>query len=443
MQKGRSTCMTQSAKPRLLLIAAEFPPRGGGGVVRVAKLVKYLAPLGWDVTVVCSDEPVGETEDQAMLHEVSGLASVVRIRGPLRQVGAAARRTVEARRSGRGGAWLWDAARAVARAAALPDRWIGWSIKVGRLSTSEIGHPDVILSSGPPHSAHLAARAQSRRLRVPFAMDLRDDWAGNPLFASSAPWRDPIDRRLERLTVRDAGAIVVVSEASRSIYAQRYPWAADRLHVIPNGYAPEDLPPATGQGSGRPPDGRVRFLHPGSLRYDRAGGEDLFESFGAAAGRDASLVLHLLGSVSPSNAARARQAIPGASLSIDGFVPHQEALRRMAGADALVVISSVSEAGAGTMTGKIFECLAVRRPILLLSPPGPAADLVRDSHAGVVADPRDPPSIQDAISEVAAIVRSGQFTGIEDDALGLFDRRRQAEGWSSLLHEMRTDTGTI
>jgi glycosyltransferase involved in cell wall biosynthesis len=347
----------------------------------------------------------------------------------------AARSTVEASRGKRGGGFLWDGARSIARAFAVPDRWLGWSLKVGRLGASEIGRPQVILSSGPPHSAHLAAARQARKLGIPFAIDLRDDWAGNPLFASAAPWRDPIEHRLERRTLGRAGAVVLVSEASENVYAQRYPSIADRLHVIPNGFDPEDLPTHAlareDPGEGAP----IRFVHAGSMRYDRAGGELLFDAFGAAAGRDSSLVLHLLGSVSPSNAARAQEAIPAANLSIDGFVPHDEALRRMAAADVLVVISSVSEEGAGTMTGKIFECLAVRRPILLISPRGPAADLVESSGAGVVADPRNPVALDWAIREAARLARAPEFRGAAPEAMAKFDRRVHAETWSRILDQ--------
>ncbi len=425
--------MTEPRNRRLLLIAAEFPPRGGGGVIRVTKLVKYLARLGWDITVVCSDEPVGETADPTLLKEVPETVPIIRIRGPLRALGAAARSTVEASRKKRGGGLLWDVARSLARAFAVPDRWIGWSLKVGRLKPSEIGRPDVILSSGPPHSAHLAARRQARRLGVPFAIDLRDDWAGNPLFASSVPWRGPIDRLLEGRTIRHAAAVVVVSEASRGLYAERYPAISSRLHVIPNGFDPDDVASAEQARAVPANDAPIRFLHAGSLRYQQRRGDVLFDAFGAAARKNHSLVLHLLGSVSPSNAVYAREAIPPANLSFDGFVPHDEALRRMAAADILVVITSESEAGTGTMTGKIFECLAVRRPILLISPPGPGADLVKVAKAGVVADPRDSVALARAIRDVARMARSFDFQGAPPDILAKFDRRQHAETWSSIL----------
>lgn len=424
---------------RLLLIAAEFPPRGGGGVLRVTKLVKYLSRLGWEITVICSDEPPSETDDPTLLEQVSS-ARILRVRGPLRSLGAAAKSAVEERRSRRGGRFLWDAARSFARAFAIPDRWIGWSRAVARLSADQLGNPDVIVSSGPPHSGHIAARSISRRLGVPFFVDLRDDWAGNPLFASSAPWRTPIDRVLERRALRDAAGIVVVSEASQALYAARYPSLAGRIHVIHNGFDREDLPTSAVRA---PSDGRVHFLHAGSLRYAQRDPGPFFEAFGSAASANRLLVLHLLGSISPSNEARARTVISGQSLSIDGFVSHDEALRRMADADVLVVISSVSESGAGALTGKIFECLAAGRPLLLIAPPGPASDLVREADGGVIARPTDVPGLTSAILSLAA--NAGSYSGPRSEVLMRFDRGLQTKAWNDLLASHKrpnTDVGS-
>ena len=46
---GESTA--RGAK-RLLVIAYYFPPRGGGGVQRIAKFVRYLPEFGWLPTVL-------------------------------------------------------------------------------------------------------------------------------------------------------------------------------------------------------------------------------------------------------------------------------------------------------------------------------------------------------------------------------------------------------
>jgi hypothetical protein len=118
---------------------------------------------------------------------------------------------------------------------------------------------------------------------------------------------------------------------------------------------------------------------------------------------------------------------------IEAPVSHAEAIRRMKAAGVLVVILNAREAWAGTITGKVFEYLAVRRPILLVGPRGAASDLIEQSGAGVVGDPRDAAALEASIEKVAALAIDPEFTGASDEVLARYDRRHQAEAWSGIL----------
>ena len=55
------------------------------------------------------------------------------------------------------------------------------------------------------------------------------------------------------------------------------------------------------------------------------------------------------------------------------------------------------------LSGKVFEYIAVGRPILAVVPPdGAAAELIRETGAGVVAPPDDPTAIRAALEELHA-----------------------------------------
>jgi hypothetical protein len=105
----------------------------------------------------------------------------------------------------------------------------------------------------------------------------------------------------------------------------------------------------------------------------------------------------------------------------------------MAAADVLVIVTSEREAGPATMTGKIFECLALRRPVLLVAPPGPAAELIEQSGAGLVADPNDMGGMEDAIVSAAQWAQDPTYRGARTDFIDGFDRRMQTRIWSALL----------
>ena len=127
----------------------------------------------------------------------------------------------------------------------------------------------------------------------------------------------------------------------------------------------------------------------------------------------------------------ARAAIPAANLGIRAFVPHRQAIVLMHAWDVLMIVANDGQA---SLAGKTYECLALRKPILLIAPEGPATELIRSTRAGSIASPDDSVAIREAAQQAMAMAGSA-FVGASDDVLERYDRRRQAERWSLLLEE--------
>jgi glycosyltransferase involved in cell wall biosynthesis len=78
----------------------------------------------------------------------------------------------------------------------------------------------------------------------------------------------------------------------------------------------------------------------------------------------------------------------------------------------LLLIPDAGGRGQGVLSGKVFEYLAAERPILAAVPPeGAAADLIRETGAGVVAPADDVPALTAALSELYARWRTGALNG--------------------------------
>jgi glycosyltransferase involved in cell wall biosynthesis len=328
------------------------------------------------------------------------------------------------------------AARSVFRSlTGIPDRWNLWAFRAGRIPLADLGEASVIVSSGPPHSVHLASAKLARRLHIPLVIDIRDEWAINPLYRSRLPWKAWIDRRLETRIVNQAAAIVLVSQISRDRYAAAYPRLTQRMTVIPNGFDPADL---AGIDTTRrvPPPGRpILFGYAGSL-HNRRDGRPFLKAFGEmarAAGDQRPLALLMVGMFDEQQEAAARALVPAVSLTVMSFVEHRKALELMAACDALVVLSNEEEAGPAALTGKVFEYLALRRPILAVSPAGACQQLVLENSAGAWAESRDVPGIRSAIRQVVSQVLDAGWTGAPADLLRRYDREEQARQWAELL----------
>jgi glycosyltransferase involved in cell wall biosynthesis len=416
---------------RVVIVAAWFPPWGGGGAIRMAKLGRYLPELGWDVTVLASEEHAPDYPDDHLLADLPSAVRVVRVRGPLNALGRPIGRATTSWRQGRGNP-ITRGLKAAARAFFIPDRWIGWAWSVARVPFREVAGASVVLSSGPPHSGHLAGRWLARRLLVPHVVDLRDDWAGNPLHASPAPWYGPIDRLLEGVGLRNAAAIVVVTDEAARTLGVRRRHLRERIRVISNGFDPADLVYVSRRAAVAPAD-PVEVLYAGSIRTPVQVGV-LPQAFGAAVDPGGPPPrLTVLGFADPGHRAAFERAIPPDRVAFHEPIGHRSALAAMADAGVLLVITGGGGGGNATMTGKLYESLGVRRPILLVGPPGPAADLVRGSRAGFVAEPEDERAIAEALSRALAAARDPAFPGAPPEVLATIDRRELASVWAALL----------
>jgi hypothetical protein len=66
------------------------------------------------------------------------------------------------------------------------------------------------------------------------------------------------------------------------------------------------------------------------------------------------------------------------------------------------------------LASKVMEYLAADRTVLALAPPGATADLVEQTHAGIVVQPRDIPAIRNAILSLYARWKVGTLRSEPD-----------------------------
>jgi glycosyltransferase involved in cell wall biosynthesis len=119
------------------------------------------------------------------------------------------------------------------------------------------------------------------------------------------------------------------------------------------------------------------------------------------------------------------------------YVPRRESLRLQRESDALLLlIPEARGRGRGVLSGKVFEYLAAERPILAVVPPdGAAAQLIRDTGAGVVAAPEDEEAIRDALLSLHERWRAGELDGppLSDEWRDRLSRATRVEELAELL----------
>jgi glycosyltransferase involved in cell wall biosynthesis len=395
---------------RTLLVVSQRPLElGGGGSVRWQHLLRALPRHGWRV-VECS-APVGATANDAATDP--------------RTARLAARRAQVMARAGR---VLDPFARAIGvqPEALAPNN--AWSLTGRRAVRKAIERerPDVVLATTPPPSALLAATAVVGD--VPLVAEFRDLWAGSPYYDRGGRLLPALQGR----ALSGTAAVVTVTGGFRERLIALHPEIAPRLHVLPNGFDPVLL---TRRRPPDPRDGRpATLIHAGALYGDRTA-VGLLAALGRTELRG-RVRLELVGAIDPET----RKVLPARhdiDVTVEPPVSWETAIERTLASDIVVVINTPGTGGdIGQVPGKIYEVLALGRPMLALLRAGSDAGRLLESFGQDtgIAPPDDPAAIAEAIERLLG----GPPPPVPPEALAEFDRDRIAVRYAALLDEVAT-----
>jgi glycosyltransferase involved in cell wall biosynthesis len=233
-----------------------------------------------------------------------------------------------------------------------------------------------------PVSAFRLAKKLSERLGCPYVMDYRDPWTQNPHRETAAPAK--LIQEEKRLLAGSA-AVTIVSRSWGEVLDRQH-GVDSKLHVITNGYDPEELarvePVQFGHfaivyaGVLYPPK---RVITPVMRAIKR-----LKEN---SNGITNECYFHYYGAHQEHVVEEAKQAGVSEHVVLHGQVSRAEAFSAVKGANVAVVITTVldeaSKEEQGIVTGKIFEAVGLGTPILLICPSGSDAEsVIRETGLG-------------------------------------------------------------
>lgn len=404
-----------------------FPPSGGAGVQRPLKWVRYLREHGVEPVVLTVRAGAYPVLDPSIEADVPFGTVVVRTPAPDpfglygRLTGRSRGEAVAARTGtvGQSEALPERAARWVRANLFVPDARVGW-VPFAFRAARRLHHEapfDAVLTTGPPHSAHLVGRALRRRLGVPWTADLRDPWTdihyADALGRSAAAQR--LDARLEASVLREADALVTVTAPLRDAFAAR---SGRSVALVRNGFDPADFagPP--------PPVGPFEILYTGTL-YDVPG--TLLDAMERLRAEGLDVPLRVVGPAPEALLAEGERRGLGGLVHVEPAVPHTAAVARMRSAALLLLTVEAWSYAAGVVPGKTYEYLASGRPVLGLGPPdGDAAAVLRDIGGGTMHAPGDVDGVATVLREHARAWAAGtSLAGARADRLAPYSRRTQ------------------
>jgi len=434
---------------RVLVLTYYFPPSGGPGVQRVLKFTKYLPSFDWTPVVLTVREGAYPARDPSLWQDVPPLAEVHRTTswdpyqlyaGLTGQSGSDA--VVQGSVEGEGDDWKTAIARWVRANVFLPDARLGWvpfAVWRGRRLLAD-GDIDAILTTGPPHSTHLAGAALQALTGTPWVADFRDPWTDINYYEElpHTRWARRLDAALERMVVRWAQAVTTVSPTWRDLLARKasnQQKEQERFSVVQNGFDVDDIPSAPALPSSE----HFELTHVGSL-YASRNPELLWRTIRQlrAQNKTMNLRLRLVGTVDP-NVWRTLEQFELRSITEHvPYVLHTEAVTYMRQAGLLLLSIEDFPQAKGMMTGKIYEYLAAGRPVLGIGPPeGDAAALLRKTRGGRLFGRNEETRLARFIrTHYEAWEQRLPLVGAAPEALRSYRRRDQTERMADVLNEL-------
>lgn len=418
---------------RILIVSYLYPPAGGIGVQRALSLSRYLPDSGFEVHVLTAWNPAAPVRDEKLLKLVPPAVRIHKavtpeppfyFRKKLWRLASALRSKKEA-----GGE---PAARrgfpaGLAQRILCPDPqrlWVPFAMGKARRMIRRHGI-GTVLATAPPFSVFLISNALKREFPgLKVVSDFRDEWLRFYLTDFEFLRSDYTVKRateIERETVERSDLVIAVTRSSLDEIRSRYPeQPAGKFVVISNGYDPAAFEGVARGSHGIP--GVMVVTHTGTA-YRTASPKYYLEAVDSLPERiRGSIETRFIGRIAESES----RTLAGrrSRVKLLGFLAQQDALRLTAETDYLLLTMTNDF----SLPGKMFEYLAVRKPILALSPARGEVDrLIAETSSGWCVNPEDPAAIR---AMVTAAWERLQHRPVEfapdEEAIARYERPRLA-----------------
>ena len=413
----------------MLLVSLYFPPAGGGGVQRPLKFATHLPALGIETHVLAPDDPKWIHTDaelpvptQAWVHRARYVGPKGRL--PAEELHGAVGVDLAVRR-----------AKLLGRRLLVPDENVSWNLTAIPAAIKLVRSEgiDVVITTSPPASVHLIGAAAKRTTGVRWVADLRDSLVAHPhrrAESFAVRTKEQADRAMARLVARSADAIVCVSDAIAEEARELSP--RGRVVTIANGSDFDDF-----AGLEYHRGERFRITHTGSF-FGKRDPRPFLQALAGPGLED--VVARFVGDFRSADREWAEGLGLGDRLELIPYVPRRRSLELQRDSDALLLlIPEAGGRGRGVLSGKVFEYLAAERPILAAVPPeGAAADLIRETGAGVVAPADDVEALGAALTGLVERWRAGALEGspLSEEWRDRLSWRTRVEEFAELLGEV-------
>lgn len=378
---------------KVLIISYYWPPSGGSAVIRWLKFSKYLPEYGWQPIVFTPLNPEAPFQDEKLEKDIPIEAEIIKTKiwepynlfkifsGVKKkdkiQVGFLSEKKKPSLMSKIGvyirGNYFIPDARCF---------WIKPSIK--KLTKYLKENPvDAIVSTGPPHSTHLIAMGLKEKLNIPWLADFRDPWTNIDFYPDLmlTAKSDRKHHKLEKMVAKKADVLVTIAKNMTQEFVEI---GSDNTHTITNGFDGADSANIEYEHTNR-----FVISHTGTIAKSR-NPEVLWKALSELVTENKELkeklVIQLIGKIDASVHQFIEKYKLNEFIETEDFLPHDQIVVKQAQASVLLLLINNTPNAKGILTGKFFEYLSAKRPVLAIGPlDGEVAEILKNTSAGKIS----------------------------------------------------------
>jgi glycosyltransferase involved in cell wall biosynthesis len=403
---------------KLLIVSTHFPPDARPGTHRVIRFAKYLTQLGWNIHVLTLRTEAAlykQMRDVSLLNKIPSSVKV---------------HTTNALRLG----WPFSGFNSYL----VPDKEAGWIPFACSKGLKIIRDHDITIlySTAPPWTTHVTCWWLKKKTGVKWVADIRDPW-------TRRPWMPARDRRgirysllkkIERMVVNSADRVILnTSHLHKDFCAYYRNVDPEKFLTIPNGIDVDDFCGLDGEKSSAD---RFVVTHGGSLyrkRDPRPFLQAVSELVRDKAIAESDLLVRFLGSVDSKFDMHGwvREHNLESMVRIEAAVAHDQYLKELSSSDVLLLIQPDTDL---QVPSKLFEYMAVGKPVLALAHSGATADIVEEYGNGMVVRPYDVGAIKNAVIKLLKVERSGETRDVSHgEQIGKWSAATTSQKLDSIL----------
>jgi len=372
-----------SSKKKVLIITYYWPPSGGSGVQRWLKFSKYLRDFNIEPVIYTVDNPSYPIKDTSLESEIPlGLEvlkqpifepnSFLSIFGNNKKKESAGFLNPNPTLLGR----FFQYVRANYF---IPDArkfWIKPSVKFlsNYLKNNEI---EVVITTGPPHSMHIIGLALRDKFKIKWISDFRDPWTEIDYF-QQLPLTKKANKKhhqLEQEVLEKSDMVIVVGETMKKKFLKHN----HNIEVLTNGFDSYENSLTIEL------DSNFSITHVGLMNADRNPTilwEVLYEISSENIDFKNNLRIKFIGKIDDT-VIQDIQVFNTNNIVRIPYLDHDEVRKYQASSQVLLLSINHVPSAKGIITGKIFEYLQAKRPILGIGPEdGDAAAILKKTNAG-------------------------------------------------------------